>query len=272
MGQTSRHPRGLLTCCCALIVGLALPVGAVELRYPEPDVARTLQVSTPDGRRLGEGTLTQWTEGERLHVLLTYRFEDGRRVEEQAVFRQQPELVQESWTWMEQRGERTTRQYAIDFESGKATGIQRTGKQERRYSETLKVEPGRTFAGVGMVLAAKNLLPELRQGREVALHALAAIPRPRRVKVTLSQKGSERLVREGRILTADRIVVHPEIGVAGLVVKAPDIELYFAGAEPPVMLGGEAPLLEPGDPVVRTEVLPRQRAPAARQGPREGGR
>jgi hypothetical protein len=270
MDQTPRRPRGLLLLCLGVLLGLAPGAWAVESRFPESDDTRSLQVTTPDGKPLGDGTLTQKVEGDKLHVVLTYRYNDGRRIEEQAVFRQQPEIVQESWLWRERMGEQTTRQYAIDFSTGRASGFKQTGGDTRRFNEQLRVEPGRTFAGVGFAVAAKNLLPQLRQGRGVDLEAIAFTPVPRRVRVSLKQQGSERITRDGRTLTADRVIVHPELGIASLVVKAPDTELFFTGAQPPQLVAGQGPVLEPGDPIVRTLVLPRESAPAAgRRGPQQ---
>ena len=267
MDQTPRQLRGLLILGLGLMLGLATPARAVEQLFPERNTTRSLQVNTPQGQPLGEGTLTSWLEGDRLHVQLTYRYADGRRIEESAVFQQKPELVQERWTWRERTGERTTRQFSMDFSTGRATGLTRKGDKTRRYNEQLKVEPGRTFAGVGFVLAAKNLLPRLRQGEDVELQAIAITPKPRKAKVKLSREGNESVAVGGKTLTTERVVIHPEIGLAALVVKAPDTSLYFVGAETPVMVGGLGPLLEPGDPVVRTLVVQPQRAPAARQAP-----
>jgi len=267
MGQTPRHLRGFLLLSLGLLMSLATPAWAVETLFLEGNASRKLQVNTPQGQLLGEGIITTRLEGERLHVLLTYRYADGLRIEESAVLRLQPELIQERWAWREHKGGRTTRQFAMDFGTGRAVGLTREDDKTRRYSEQLKVEPGRTFGGVGFVLAAKNLLPRLRQGEDVQLRAIAFTPKPRGAKVTLSREGSESVALGERTLTADRVVIHPEIGLAALVVKAPDTSLYFVGAEPPVMVGVLGPRLEPGDPVVRTLVLPPRRAPAARQAP-----
>ena len=246
-----------------MVLCLASPAWAVETLFPEQAASRSLTVSTPDDKPLGHGTLTQWTEGDRLHIVLSYDYADGRRIDESAVLLQQPELVQERWTWRERKDGQTTRQFTIEFGTGRATGLIRQDGKPRRYNERLKVEPGRTFAGVGFAAAAKNLLPRLRQGEDVELRALAFTPKPRAVKVKVSREGTESFTRGGKTLSADRVIIHPEIGLASLVVKAPDTELYFTGSEPPMMLGGEGPILEPGDPLVRTEVLPRQQAPAA---------
>jgi hypothetical protein len=267
MGQTSRHSRGVLLLGLGVLWTLAAPAWGLESRYSEKNDSRELTVSTPQGQSLGTGTLTQWLEGEHLHVQLTYDYNDGRRIEESAVFVQQPQLAQEQWQWREIAGGTTTRQFDIDFGTGKAVGVIRQGDKTSRYNEQLKVEPGRTFAGVGFVLAAKNLLPQLRQGEAVKLQALAATPKPRKVTVSLSRTGTQSLTVDGRSLGVERVVIHPEIGIAALLVKAPDTNLYFTGSEPPEMVGGEGTVLEPGDPVVRTTLLPSQRAPAAARRP-----
>src|SRR3954462_13365983 len=52
-----------------------------------------------DGNKLADGEFRQWIEDARLHVVITYRFDNGRRCEEKSVFRQHPELIQEKWSW-----------------------------------------------------------------------------------------------------------------------------------------------------------------------------
>jgi hypothetical protein len=79
------------------------------------------------------------------------------------------------------------------------------------------------------------------------------------VTVSLSRKGGD-------------IAIHPEIGLASLVVKAPDTLLTFSTASTPVLVSGLGTLLEPGDPVVRTQVVPRKQAPAAARRAPKGSR
>jgi hypothetical protein len=261
-------PAGLKGLCLGALLLLAPAAGAVETRFQEPNTTRATRVTTPEGQPLGEGTLTQWMEGDKLHVQLVYTYLDGRAIEEIGVFAMQPEIAQERWAWRERMNGQVRRDYRIDFSTGKATGVSRADGKEKHFSDTLKVEPGKTFAGVGFAVAAKNLLPQLRQGEQVELQALAFTPQPRKVKVQLSQQGSARVSRDGQQVTADKVVIHPDIGIASLVVKAPDTVVYFAGSEPPSLIMGEGTLLEPGDPKVRTEVLaPKRPAAAARRGP-----
>jgi len=52
-----------------------------------------------DGKKIADGEFRQWVENKRLHVMITYKFPDGEFYEEQTQFRQQPELIQEKWSW-----------------------------------------------------------------------------------------------------------------------------------------------------------------------------
>jgi hypothetical protein len=66
--------------------------------------AFAIEVTEPAGAEHGYPGLCdirQWMESNRLHVVITYKFPDGQLFEENALFRQQPELMQEHWSWKE---------------------------------------------------------------------------------------------------------------------------------------------------------------------------
>jgi len=54
-----------------------------------------------NGEILADAEFLQWAEGNRLHVRLIYRFKNQRRIEENDVFRQRPEVIQEQYSWRE---------------------------------------------------------------------------------------------------------------------------------------------------------------------------
>ena len=83
---------------------LAQPTGAVEVRWPEATLRGFPALRDANNRLLADGSLAQWLERGALHVKAVYEFKDGRRVEEQAVLRQHPELEQLRWSFVEQRG------------------------------------------------------------------------------------------------------------------------------------------------------------------------
>src|SRR5262249_31471690 len=76
--------------------GTALQLPSLEGAVRGFPALRDLQ-----GKNLADGDFSQWLEGERLHVTIIYDFGSPRRVEEKAVFTQQPEFVQEAWSWHE---------------------------------------------------------------------------------------------------------------------------------------------------------------------------
>ena len=58
---------------------------------------------------------------DRLHIVITYNFPDGQQYEEKALFQQQPELVQEQWSWKESQDGQSSREFTADFLSKTAT-------------------------------------------------------------------------------------------------------------------------------------------------------
>src|SRR5262245_20555140 len=80
------------------------------------------------GKNLADGDFSQWVESERLHVRISYDFGSEHRIEEKAVFRQQPELVQEAWSWRELKEGELYRQFELDFPSGKVAAAKKEEK------------------------------------------------------------------------------------------------------------------------------------------------
>src|SRR5947208_4539274 len=107
-----------------------------------------------DSKKIADGEFRQWVENKRLHVMITYKFPDGEFYEEQTQFRQQPELIQEKWSWKESKDGKAQREFAADFLSGIASAHVRG--EHKAVSEKINVEPGRTFAGFGFTIALSN--------------------------------------------------------------------------------------------------------------------
>src|SRR5947207_5530920 len=70
-----------------------------------------------NGKKLADGDFSQWIADGRLHIRIVYRFKRGQRIEENAVFRQKPELIQEGWSWLEIIGGQRQRKLAVDFKT-----------------------------------------------------------------------------------------------------------------------------------------------------------
>jgi hypothetical protein len=209
------------------------------------------------GKKIAEAEFMQWVQDDRLHVRLIYRFKDGRRIEEKAVLRQQPELTQDEWSWRESKGGEVFRECVVKFASGTATAQKREKNEFKHWEEKMEVEPGKTFAGFGFTIAIQNLRKRLLAGERIELKAIGFTPKPQMVGVQISHAGVERMEMSGRRLKGDHFVIHPDIpAIAKIFVHAPDTQVWLTNPAPPGFLRWEGPLGEPGDPVVRVDLLP----------------
>lgn len=209
------------------------------------------------GHRLADAEFTQIPEGDRLRVRLAYDFGGGHRVEEATVVQIRPALVQQEWSWTETRGAETVRRFSVDFATGIATGEKQQNGQPKHWSNTVKIVPGRTFAGFAFSLALECLRDRVEHGEAVKLHAVAFTPEPRVVPVELTFAERDRLGMGGRNVTGDRFIIHPDIpAIAQWFVNAPDTRIWLIHDEPHDFLRWEGPLSEPDDPIVRVDVLP----------------
>jgi hypothetical protein len=204
---------------------------------------------------LADGDFVQWIENGRLHVRIAYHGR-SRRVVETAVFRQRPQLAQESWSLRETQGNALQRLFEVNLASGAARARKREGAEMKDWSEQIDVEPGRTFAGFGFTLAAKALRSRLVRGERVELHAVGFTPKPRAVTVELSYGGRERMRMADRVLGAERFDVHPKLPwIADLFMNVPDAHIWLS-QPPAVFLRFEGPMAEPADPITRVDLLP----------------
>lgn len=209
-----------------------------------------------NGKTMGDGEFVQWNANGRLHVVITYAFSGGRRIEERVTLRQRPQLVQESWSWKERRNGKTFRQFAVDFRSGHATAAAPDDGKWKQWDETVEVPAGETFAGFGFTMAIKALRTRLVRGEPITLRAVGFAPKPQAVSVELSYAGRDRMRMAQRTIAADRFVVHPKLPfIARLFVQVPDATIWLT-TPPAGFLRWEGPLAEPDDQIVRVDLLP----------------
>jgi hypothetical protein len=260
----------LLAC---LALAAASGAGAVQLRYPQADLHGFPSMQNEAGELIADGELTQRKQGARLIVHATWRFRDGRVVVEDAVFALRPELAQQSFRWVERRGETELRRFEVDFRSRKAHAQKLEGKERKRWDDTLDLQPGKAFAGYGTALAVSQLRDSLAAKDAVAeLTFIAFTPEPRTVTLEVSRRQGERVRVAGRELGADLYTLHPRIPFPiSIFVHAKDARLWFTHGAPPALLRAEQNLVEKDDPQIRIDVIPAGSAlasPAARRGPR----
>jgi hypothetical protein len=250
----SAVPIGLAALLSALVFVHSL--FAVELTEPEGAAHGYPAWLDINGKKLADGEFRQWIEDKRLHIAITYEFKDGRRFEEKSLLRQEPELIQEQWSWKELNEDQVSREFTANFLTKTATAQLREKSETKHWSEKIEVEPGRTFAGFGFSLALANLRKRLVGGEKIELKAVGFAPKPQIVTVAISHGGLNEIRMAGRTLKGDQFVIHPEIPfLAKLFVQVPDTKIWLANPPPAGFLRWEGPIAIPGDPLGRVDLV-----------------
>jgi hypothetical protein len=236
---------------------------AVDLRSPDGELFAFPALADERGETIATSTFEQWFEGGRLHVRITHAFHDGRRAIERARFSVGRTLVQERWSWDERRDGGLVRAFEVDLLTGRAVAHKIEDGKERRWEERVKVLPrGRTFAGIGVVYALKNVRDRLVGGEKVTLRAVGFHPKPISVPIALRYTGREAMTVAGRRVEADRFEVRPDLKglekVLELVKHPPGADVWLHHGRPPMILRIRYPLAEPSDPVVILDTLGRR--------------
>src|SRR6266705_825094 len=244
----------------SLFVAGYLAVSAFAIEVTEPAAAAHGYPGLCDinGKKLADGEFRQWVESNRLHIVITYKFSAGEVYEEHSQFRQQPELIQEKWSWKESKHGRSQREFAVDFLTGIASA--HIGQDNKDVSKKINIEQGRTFAGFGFSIALSNLRKRLLGGEQVQLKAVGFSPfptlKPQVVTVQMSHGGVDRMRMSGRSLKGDRFIVHPEVpAIAKLFVNVPDTKIWLTNPAPAGFLRWEGPVVLPNDPLIRVDLL-----------------
>ena len=245
-------------CSIFLTECVILPAFAIEVTEPAAASHGYPGLCDVNGKKLADGEFRQWVENNRLHVVITYKFSAGEVYEEDSQFRQEPELIQEKWSWKESKYGRSQREFAVDFLTGIASAHIRQDNKDA--SKRIKIEPGRTFAGFGFSLALSNLRKRLLRGEQVQLKAVgfSDFPTlgPQVVTVTISHGGVDRMRMSERSLKGDRFIIHSEIPfIAQFFVNVPDTKIWLTNPAPAGFLRWEGPIVLPTDPIVRVDLL-----------------
>ena len=251
--------RVLRTIAAAALLLAAGQAVAVEVTSPEGELYAFPRLLDGAGRPLAQSTLAQWFEGGLLHVHLTHAFRDGTQAVERARFAQGKELVQQWWSWEERRGDTLLRSFEVDLVSGRARARKRDSDREKTWDEQVKVEQGRTFAGIGITYAVKNLSGRVLRGEDVSIRGISFLPKPVSLRLEVKHAARERIGVAGRQVEADRFEVRLDLkvikGLLELFKDTPGADVWLHHGRPPMILRVRYPLAEPWDPVVVVETL-----------------
>ena len=241
-------------------VSLALATFAtaepVAVRFPETPGNRTLVLRSLDGKTLAQGSVTLAVRDGHATSQVVFHFTDGSVQDETTEFSQNDVFRLLSYRLV-QKGPAFPRTLVmtLDTKTGRAIVRHSEGNgAEEVEEETLTLTPD--VANGLMVPVLKNLGPTI-----VSVDAswVAATPKPRQVKLAISNAGAEPSPSAGSNRRVKHYVVKPEIGglaglLAPLVGKQPlDTHVWILEGAAPAFVKSEGPLYL-GGPVWRIEV------------------
>jgi hypothetical protein len=244
----------------------------VAVRYKEGLLHGFLVLTTLDGTAIAEGDLMQVPHGNRITSHLIFRFRDGSRQEETAIFSQRSTFRLLSYH-MVQKGPAFP--HATDLTIAPSTGqvtVQYTDDdgKEKTASERMKLPPDLSN---GLVLTLLKNRPADAPSLELSM--VVPTPKPRLVKLTISSPGKDPFTLAGAPREAQHYVIKIQIGgIAGLVApllgkQPPDGHIWILGGESPTFVKSES-IAFLGGPVWRIELVapvwPKAATPDAKTG------
>ena len=246
----------LLLLACALS-SASISATPVAVLYQEGLLHGFLTLKTLDGTLIAEGDVIQVPHGNRITTRITFRFKDGSRQEETAIFSQRGNFRLLSYHLV-QKG--PAFQHATEVTIALSTGqvtIQYTDDdgKDKTVSERMKLPPD---LANGLVLTLlKNLPPD---SPPIELTMLVATPKPRLVKLAVSSAGKDPFTLSGAPREALHFVIKFQIGgIAGLVApllgkQPPDSHIWVLGGEAPTFVKSES-IAYLGGPIWRVELV-----------------
>ncbi len=232
-----------------------VPGEPIAVRFVEGSVQGFLALRTTDGKLLASGDLTQVVHGEHVISHLVFHFKDGSVDDETADFTQHGSFRLISDRHI-QKGPIFPKpmDVQVDAASGKVTV--RYKDQGREKVEMDQMDLPDDLANGVILNMLKNIPPN---AKETKVSWLAATPKPRLVKLSVTPEGETTFRVSGFLHKATRFDLKVEIGgvagiIAPLVGKEPaHIEVWIAGGAAPAFVKSEGPQYL-GGPIWRIEL------------------
>jgi hypothetical protein len=245
-----------LICFCILCGALAT-AAPVPVRHKEGLVHGFLTLSTLDGEIIATGDLVQFAHGERVTDHLTFHFKDGSLHDETTVFSQQDYFRLVSYHLV-QKG--PTFPSTMDLSIVAATGQVTVRSTDDKGKETVSAEQMKLPPDI-----ANGLVPTLLKNVEpkdapIRFSMVVATPKPRLVKLAISDQGEDPFTLAWSSRKAKHYVVKIELGgVAGVVAplvgkQPPDAGVWILGGEAPAFVRSQN-LSYVGGPMWRIDLL-----------------
>jgi hypothetical protein len=221
----------------------------VTVRYREGSVHGFLALRTMEGKTLAAGDLIQRIRGNRVMSRITFRFKDGSVDDETAVFSQGATFRLESDHHI-QKGPAFPHptDVLIIASTGQVT-IRFTDDTGREKIESHRLDLPPDLAN-GMVI---NVLKNIRSdASETKISYVAATPKARLVKLSITPQGDETFLVAGSARKAMLFDVKMEVGgmteiIGPLLGKQPvSLKVWVVGGNAPTFVKLEGPLYVDG--------------------------
>ncbi len=236
---------------------VTLAAEPVRVRFTEGLVHGFLALRTTDGNTVADGDLIQSARGGRVTSRLVFRFRDGSIRDETAVFTQSGSFRLMS-DHLVQKGPAFEQplDMSIDRASGRVVVKYVNDHGEQKVEDERMKLPDDLANGMILTLL-KNVAPG---APPPTLSMVAATPKPRLVKLMISDAGAEPFNTLGASHKATHYVVKIDIGgLAGLIAplvgrQPPDSSVWVLGGDAPAFVKSEGPL-HLGGPIWRIELV-----------------
>jgi hypothetical protein len=242
---------------CVLVLQLGSAAAEpVTVRYREGVVRGFLALTTVDGDRLADGDLIQVARGDRVTTRLVFHFKDGSTHDETAVFsqRQRFRLLTHH---LVQKGPAFPKplDMSIDAVTGQVV-VRYADDHGEQKVETKRLDLPPDLAN-GLIL---TLLKNVRSEAPPTVSMVVATPKPRLVKLAISNAGKNAFSTGSTNRRATHYVLKVEIGgLSGVLApllgkQPPDSHVWILEGEAPAFVRSEQPLFMDG-PLWRIELV-----------------
>lgn len=256
MTQTRRFVMGVGIALFLTLFHTSVRADQVAVRYPEGTAHGRFILRSLDNKEIGTGDLTETVDGSRVASKLTLHFNNGSVYEETTHFSQDGSFRVQDYH-VTQNG--PAFKEAVDMTLNSTTGIvvvhsANDSGQVETWTEHIEM-PSDLANGIVPFLV-RNISPKTDK---VRVSMIAATPKPRLVRLTISPTDLQTFPFDGSKRQATRYAVHADIGgLEGPLAK-------ITGREPPPtfvwMLRGKVPSFLmaqeafEGGPVCRIELV-----------------
>lgn len=238
----------MLSVLLALLLASSMLAEDIPVRYTEGSTRGLLALRNLDGVVLAAGELRQVVRHGQVSSRLIFQFKDGSIDDETTVYSQRSKFRLVSSHHV-QRGPSFPHpiDMAVDALTGTVTVRSGDGGKEKVETQHMDLPPDVSNGMVTNIL--KNLRPS---AGETKISMVGGGPKPRLVRLAISDEGEEPFFAAGFAHKARRYVIKVEIGgvagaVAPLIGKAPsDIHVWMMEGVPPTMLRVESQLYASG--------------------------